>query len=205
MASFETHRRRVHDTGRTVRARHSALRTCLVAFAPYGFRATYHHLCRSARIPRDLEKDPASLIRAVEELDAARRHWLADEAVFVARRRQEKAAGVRRPQSDGSWRDAGRASSGMPAYCPNPEFHPDEPLPAVVKRVLGSVVLPTAASSWCLVCGRAGATTRWRSECYVHRLCARCGVSLSAERTAANSNVCRARAERWSEIWRREA
>lgn len=66
-----------------MRARLAALRTCLVSFAPYGFRATYHHLCRSARIPADLESDPASLVRAVEELHAARRLWSADETAFA--------------------------------------------------------------------------------------------------------------------------
>ncbi|MEJ8645175.1 hypothetical protein WKI68_36065 [Streptomyces sp. MS1.HAVA.3] len=45
---------------------------------PYGFRATYHHLCRSARIPRTLADDPASLVRAVEELHEARLVWLAE-------------------------------------------------------------------------------------------------------------------------------
>ncbi|MFD7429268.1 hypothetical protein ACFV6Z_19820 [Streptomyces sp. NPDC059818] len=203
MASFETHRGRVHDTGRPVRARHSALRTCLVAFAPYGFRATYHHLCRSAGIPADLEKDPASLIRAVEELHEARRHWLADEAAFVVRRRQEKAAGLRRPKSDGSWRDPGHLSPEGLAYCPNPESHPDELLPAVVERVLRSAVPRTAMPSWCRVCGMDEAPTRWRSEYFVYRLCPRCGVSLSAERIAANRNVHVARAERWTEIWKR--
>lgn len=64
MSSFNTHRRRVYDEGRSARVRHTNLRSCLVPFAPYGFRATYHHLCLSAGIPRNLEKDPSSLIAA---------------------------------------------------------------------------------------------------------------------------------------------
>jgi hypothetical protein len=87
MSGFATHRQRVHDGGLTARARHASLRTCAVMFAPYGFRATYHHLCLSAGVPAVLESDPQSLVRAVEELYAARQLWLADEAAYAARRR----------------------------------------------------------------------------------------------------------------------
>lgn len=79
MSGFATHRQRVHDVRLTPRARHANLRTCVVMFAPYGFRATYHHLCVSAGVPGDLAADPLSLVRAVEELGAARQLWLADE------------------------------------------------------------------------------------------------------------------------------
>ncbi len=195
----------MHDTSQPVRARHAAFRTCVVIFAPYGFRATYHHLCRSARIPADLEKDPASLIRAVEELHAARRHWLAGEAAFIARRRQEKATGLRHPKSDGSWWDHGRGWQGSLAYCPNPEFHPTGPLSEVVERILRSVIPPTAASSLCRACGTDEGTTGWRCGYFLHRLCARCGVSLSAHGTATNRKVLLARTQRWNEIWRRAA
>ncbi|MGA6172913.1 hypothetical protein ACPEIF_22030 [Streptomyces sp. NPDC012600] len=95
MPSFATHRQRVHDTVRSPRARHAALRTCVVGFAVYGFRATYHHLCRSARIPALLESDPEALVRAVEELHEARALWLEHESAYVARRRGEKALGGR--------------------------------------------------------------------------------------------------------------
>jgi hypothetical protein len=71
MSSFNTHQRRVYDEGLPARVRHTNVRSCLVHFAPYGFRATYHHLCLSAGIPKRLEKDPSSLIRAVQELHDA--------------------------------------------------------------------------------------------------------------------------------------
>ncbi|MFJ7157649.1 hypothetical protein ACIQUQ_22275 [Streptomyces sp. NPDC101118] len=54
MTSFATHRLRVHDRSLPPYRRLSALRTCLTEFAPYGLRATYHHLCRSAGIPHGL-------------------------------------------------------------------------------------------------------------------------------------------------------
>ncbi|MEV5137399.1 hypothetical protein AB0K71_09205 [Streptomyces syringium] len=129
MTSFETHRRRAHDTSRPVRARRAAFRTCVVCFAPYGFRAAYHHLCRSARIPADPCDDPASLIRAVEELHAARTLRVADETAFMARRRREKAAGRRHLTADGSRRDRGRGPGGSLAHCPDHERHLTEPLP----------------------------------------------------------------------------
>lgn len=203
MASFETHRRRVHDAGLSVRARHAAFRTCVVAFAPYGFRATYHHLCHSARIPADLGQDPASLVRAVEELHAARRQWLAGEAAFVARRRQEKALGLRHPRPDGSWWDQGRGAQGSLAYCPDPEFHPAGPLPEVVGRVLRSVVPPGSESPSCRACDGSGGAVRWGSGHFLYRLCARCGVSLGADETATERSVLLAREERWKGVWRR--
>ena len=94
MPSFETHRLRVHDTARSPRARHAALRTCVVGFAVYGFRATYHHLSRSARIPALLESDPEALVRAVEgAVHEARTLWLEAESALLTRRRREKALG----------------------------------------------------------------------------------------------------------------
>lgn len=68
MTSFLTHRSHVHDARLPLRRGHSALRTCITLFAPYGFRATYHHLTLSAAIPRRLEADQDALVRAVEEL-----------------------------------------------------------------------------------------------------------------------------------------
>ncbi|MEU1409575.1 hypothetical protein ABZ471_46475 [Streptomyces sp. NPDC005728] len=130
MSSFNTHQRRVYDEGLPTRARHTNLRSCLVHFAPYGFRATYHHLCLSAGIPKDLEKDPSSLIRAVEELHHARQLWLADEHAYANSRRADKARGFRQVKADESWRGWQRGWGNI-AYCPEPTLHPDEPLPVV--------------------------------------------------------------------------
>ncbi|GAB1340589.1 hypothetical protein ACE1SV_71790 [Streptomyces sp. E-15] len=51
----------------SLRRRHSAQRTRITLFAPYGSRATYHRLTLSAEIPRRLETDPDALVRAVGE------------------------------------------------------------------------------------------------------------------------------------------
>ncbi|MET8627342.1 hypothetical protein ABZW30_26915 [Kitasatospora sp. NPDC004669] len=92
MTSFLTRRARVLDTSLPPYRRHSALRTCLTCFAPYGLRATYHHLTVSARMPRLLEADPDSLVRAVEELHEARQLWAARLEEYKAQRQAEKRA-----------------------------------------------------------------------------------------------------------------
>ncbi|MFE7672074.1 hypothetical protein ACFU5N_07625 [Streptomyces albidoflavus] len=198
MASFATHRRRVHDPHRSARARHAALRTCVTLFAPYGFRATYHHLCRSARLPADLDSDPAALVRAVEELHEARQLWLAEAAAFAARRRAEKAAGVRAP---GEPPRLVRGPEGSLAYCPDPEAHPTARLAEVVRA------LRPAAGPGCPLCGGTGpdVTVPWDSGRRRHLLCARCGISLRTEATTPDPALPHARAERWRQVWRRTA
>ncbi|MGW4689641.1 hypothetical protein ACWEPM_32780 [Streptomyces sp. NPDC004244] len=127
MTSFATHRRRVHDVSRPPHRRLSALRTCLTEFAPYGFRATYHHLTLSAGIPARLEDDPGALVWAVEELHAARELWRAEYAARQVRRTVQKASGVRVPNPP---------EPARRLWCPDPEFHPDEPLHVVMPRIL---------------------------------------------------------------------
>jgi hypothetical protein len=209
MSSFTTHRRRVLDESLPPRARHANLRSCLVAFAPYGFRATYHHLCMSARIPRAPERDPGALVRAVEELHEARQLWLADERAYARRRREEKASGRRHVPRDDTWRRRQRQWGNI-AYCPDPVFHPTEPLAVVVGRVLRSSAPRGGAEEppECWACGDRGGPTVVRSDGYTwdYVLCARCGVSL-ARRKAAAHDPCLAvdRAEQWREIWRMRA
>ncbi|MFE4638750.1 hypothetical protein ACFRJ1_35990 [Streptomyces sp. NPDC056773] len=72
MTSFATHRLRVHDAALPVHRRMSALRTCLTEFAPYGLRATFHHLRGSAGIPRDPARDPDSCGRGSTRVRGAR-------------------------------------------------------------------------------------------------------------------------------------
>ncbi|GAA3842841.1 hypothetical protein GCM10022226_77040 [Sphaerisporangium flaviroseum] len=74
-----------------------ALRECVVHFAPYGFRPTWHHLLVNARIPRRLEDDSASLVRAVAELDEARHLWMECSNAYAARRRQKRKVGGSTP------------------------------------------------------------------------------------------------------------
>ncbi|MFG2715193.1 hypothetical protein ACGFX2_32220 [Streptomyces goshikiensis] len=192
MTSFRTHRLRVHDGSRTPRQRFAALRTCLTEFAPFGFRATYHHLCRSAGIPVEPERDPEALVRAVRELHAARELWLAEYAGWRAGRAAQKAAGVRIPDPPEPPRRL---------WCPDPEFHPVEPLPAVMPRILRA---RPGAWARCPVCEADLGTTRYRDGHHVHRLCAGCGVSLG-HRAAPGPDpaALAARAERWKLVWQR--
>ncbi|MEU9001882.1 hypothetical protein [Streptomyces sp. NPDC048551] len=173
MASFATHRLRVHDAARPPYRRLSALRTCLSEFAPYGFYATYHHLCRSAGIPRDLDEDPASLVRAVEELDEARRLWLAELAAWQVGRRAQKRAGVRRadPPQPSQW-----------LFWPDPEFHPAGRLVEVMPSVMrGRWDLEghQGRDGACPVCGAGRGTVEWDGDGYGrYTLCAGCGLGL---------------------------
>lgn len=181
MSSFTTHRRRVLDQALPARVRHTNLRSCLVQFAPYGFRATYDHLCGSAGIPRRPDADPDSLVRAVEELHAARQLWLAHVRAFAARRRREKACGqreLRRDQMRPGWQ---RGWQNI-AYCPDPAFRPEGELSAVVGRVLRAPD-PAAAGGdlVCRVCGGRDSVI-WDGSLWVHQLCATCGVSLAVLR-----------------------
>ncbi|WP_438315993.1 hypothetical protein ACSHWO_27960 [Streptomyces sp. HUAS TT3] len=193
MTSFATHRRRVHNVSRPPRRRLSALWTCLTEFAPYGFRATYHHLTVSAGIPARLEDDPGALVWAVEELHAARELWRAEYAAWQVRRTVQKASGVRVPNPP---------EPARRLWCPDPEFHPDEPLHVVMARILRTA---SGAPEGCPVCGTDRGTRVLRDGHHRHRLCAGCGVSLGATPTARDGAVLAARAEHWRLVWRRSA
>ncbi|MGW6059274.1 hypothetical protein [Streptomyces sp. NPDC055189] len=204
MSSFNTHQRRVYDERLIARVRHTNLRSCLVNFAPYGFRATYHHLCISAGIPRNVEKDPNSLVRAVKELHQARLIWLAAERAFASSRRTDKAHGFRQVRADEAWRGWQRGWGNI-AYCPEPTMHPDEPLPVVVERVLRSAVPADGALALtCRVCGNRGNTKAWHDGIRrIHQLCRACGVTLAAEQADAPDPLLAAdHARQWKEIWR---
>ncbi len=154
MSSFLTQRAHVHDTGLPVHGRHSALRTCLTHFAPYGLRATYHHLTLSAAIPRRLEADPDALVRAVEELYEARVLWLARVEEYAAQRRAQKRSGRRdvpepRPWWLWSWWDGPRQ-----VWCQDPFRHPSLRLSAYVRRQ--NAILDGAELSGCPACGDEG-------------------------------------------------
>ena len=143
MSTSNTHRRRVYDEGLPdARPGHNESAVAASSSSrPYGFRATISPSLPQRGDPRDLEKDPSSLIRAVEELRDARQLWLADERAYANSRRADKARGFRQVKRDESWRGWQRGWGNI-AYCPEPTLHPDEPLPTVVERVLRSSVLP---------------------------------------------------------------
>ncbi len=192
MGSFTTHHLRAHDSTRSPVQRFGALRTCITEFAPYGFRATYHHLCRSAGIPPEPEMDSEAVARAVEELHAAREVWLVQFREWQVRRRAQKAAGMRIPTPPEPRRQL---------WYPDPEFHPAEPLTAVMPRILRA---PSGSLTECPVCGAGYGTKSWHDGFTAHLLCAGCGASLAGRPTKPAPGVEAARAERWKLVWKRQ-
>ncbi|HEY1230128.1 MAG TPA: hypothetical protein VGF26_22690, partial [Ramlibacter sp.] len=114
MSSFSAQAARVRDAKLPLRRRLLALRECVLHFAPYGFRATWHHLVVNAGLPVYLEEDADSLVRAVDELEEARRLWLAETYAYQTQRRQEKEAGRRQPRRSEGW----HAQLAWLAFCP---------------------------------------------------------------------------------------
>ncbi|WP_433060508.1 hypothetical protein [Dactylosporangium sp. CS-033363] len=146
MTSFPAIARRVRDERLDPRQRRLHLRNCVHHFAPYGFNATWHHLATAHRI----EADPASLVRALAELEAARALVLPRAVAFTARRRLQKREGRRTPATLHPWDSRGCHAI---AYCPDPQQHPAEPLPVVVRRVLDACAAGVDPAGRCLVCG----------------------------------------------------
>ena len=182
VTSFPAAARRVRDSELESRDRLLALRECALRFGPYGFRATWHHLMVSAGVPRDLDADPESLVRAVDELEQARLVWMARTEEHAARRRREKAAGNRAPRSADGWLRQPRPI----AYCPDFQKHPTEPLVVVLRRVIAACEAGTEGV--CRACGRALTEDA---------PCPGCGVSLGQHRPPANTHF------RWRQIWLR--
>lgn len=190
MTSFPAQARRVHDTALPPQRRPYALRECTLHCAPYGFRATWHHLLVAARIPCTLSDDPDALVRAVDELQQARDVVLPRAQQYAAQRRVEKKAGSRIPRVVPFWSSWGW--SGI-AYCPDPQRHPTAPLATVVRTVLDRWSVGVTADKNCLVCG----TPRRRPGC----ACPDCGVHPDgpvARWWDPSAN------ERWRQIWRRD-
>jgi hypothetical protein len=149
VSSFPAQAGRVRNAGLPLRRRLLALRECVLHFAPYGFRATWHHLVLRAGVPVSLESDPDSLLRAVGELEDARRLWLAQVQAFSLRRRQEKALGRRQPGRDEAW----YAWPQRLAFCPDPELHPTESLATVVARLITAYRSGAVPADRCPACG----------------------------------------------------
>lgn len=151
MAGFRSLARQVRDPRLLPAQQRSSLRRCLEHFAPYGHRATWHHLCTAAGFdPGDRHPPHRSLVAALAELEEARAVWLAYEAEFAARRRREKYHGIRRPSGGEEW--SGRAcGGGCVAWCPDPAVHPADRLAVVVRRLI--TALESAPGRACPVCG----------------------------------------------------
>ena len=103
MTGFARLQARVADPTLPPHRRLSCLRSCLEHFAPYGLRSTYMYLTVAAGIPRDLSADPTPLLRAVDELAAARARWLSGIEPVIQHRNRQKAAGIRRLPDASSW------------------------------------------------------------------------------------------------------
>ncbi|MER6095185.1 hypothetical protein ABT154_04880 [Streptomyces sp. NPDC001728] len=98
--SFGTYARRARDEGLPPARRHRALRSAVSEYCPLGFHATWAYLAVTARPSPDLRRDPAALLRALDALEASRAVRTAGAAAFAARRRVEKAAGLRTPAGE---------------------------------------------------------------------------------------------------------
>ncbi|MFE7615948.1 hypothetical protein [Streptomyces sp. NPDC057496] len=160
MAGFRSLARQVRDPRSDLALRRYSLRKCLERFAPYGHRATWHHLCARHGIePEDRSPDPARLIRALDELEAARVVWLGHEAGFAERRRREKHDGLRRPGAFDDWHRHVRGGHGV-ARCADPAVHPSAPLAEVLRRLIAA--LESGPGTACPVC--AGTEMHWREE-----------------------------------------
>jgi hypothetical protein len=164
----------------------------VVRFAPYGFRATWHHLLVSAGVPRRLEDDPASVVRALDELEAARRLWTQCVDAYAVRRSREKATGRRSPRRTERW----YAGAGRLAYCPDPTSHPSEHLAVVVRRVIDAYGTGADWSATCPACGHGRSATE---------ACPHCGVDPRGPTARLPDDVRSRIAFQWREIWKRTA
>ncbi|GGV81898.1 hypothetical protein GCM10015535_22300 [Streptomyces gelaticus] len=176
MAGFRSLARQVRDPRSDLALRRYSLRKCLERFAPYGHRATWDHLCTRHGIgPEDRSPDPARLMRALDELEAARTVWLGYEAGFAERRRREKHDGLRRPGAFDDWHRRTWGGHGV-ARCEDPAVHPSAPLAEVLSRLI--TALESDPGTACPVC--AGTGIHWRQDLrcapWSGPVCTGCGI-----------------------------
>ena len=199
MASFLTHRRLVLDRTLPVRRRHAALRTCLTLYAPYGFRATYHHLTVSAAIPHNLDADPDSLSRAVDELHEARLLRMAEDARYTEQRRHEKHAGQRAPRRAGTWWHRHRQQN---YFQTDPLCHPALALPEFVRRQIS--LANGEALPGCTDCGsNRPAVSRSTGHGFID-LCCDCGAVQRSCACRQPHHLHPRERDLWPRLWRRE-
>ncbi|MFD0166527.1 hypothetical protein ACFVJH_20625 [Streptomyces decoyicus] len=177
MAGFRALAEQVRNPRLVAAQRRTALRKCLERFAPYGHRATWHHLCTRAGIAtQDRDPDPERLVAALAELEEARALWLAYEEEFAARRRKEKHDGIRQPGAIDEWHR--RTWGGCDIVpCESPQRHPAARLAVVLRRMI--VAMETGRPRRdCPVCG--GIRFAWLPESVdapaPGPACLRCGV-----------------------------
>ncbi len=198
MAGFRSLARRVRDPRLIDAEQRTCLRRCLERFAPYGHRATWHHLClRAGFAPDDRHPRHAQLAAALEELEEARAVWLAYEAEFAARRKREKHDGIRRPTSLDDWHRRTWGGNGV-AWCDDPTVHPTGRLADVLRRLI--TALDSAPGDCCPVCGATHIVWRegLRHDPAAGPVCTECGIvvpvpvlspgALTAARAAARES-----------------
>ncbi|MGW0122228.1 hypothetical protein [Streptomyces sp. NPDC003327] len=178
MAGFRSLARQVRDPGFDTALRRYSLRKCLERFAPYGHRATWDHLCRRHGFgPEDRDVDPERLVAALDEVEEARAVWFAYEEEFAARRRREKHDGLRGLGALDDWHRRVWGGNGV-VRCGDPEVHPSEPLPEVLRRLIAT--LERGPGDRCPVC--AGADFAWPRgggvEPWTGPACGDCGVTV---------------------------
>ncbi|WFB10324.1 hypothetical protein LRS74_27275 [Streptomyces sp. LX-29] len=180
MAGFRALAREVRDPHRHIAQRRTALRKCLERFAPYGHRATWHHLClRAGFAPDDRSPEPARLIRALEELEEARAVWLGYEAEFAERRRQEKHLGIRQPSAVDDWHL--RTWGGCDIVpCESPTAHPHGRLAAVLRRMIEA--MESTPGDTCPICAEERIVWREGLDRYppAGPVCTGCGIVVPA-------------------------
>jgi hypothetical protein len=161
MAGFRALAEQVRNPRLVATQRRTALRKCLERFAPYGHRATWHHLCtRAGFATQDRDPDPARLVAALSELEEARALWLAYEKEFAARRRREKHNGIRQPSAIDDWHR--RTWGGCDIVpCESPQRHPAARLADVLRSMIAAMESGLPRHD-CPVCG--GTRFSWLAE-----------------------------------------
>ncbi|MFF4697693.1 hypothetical protein [Streptomyces chattanoogensis] len=161
MAGFRALAQQVRNPGLVAAQRRTALRKCLERFAPYGHRATWHHLCtRAGIVAHDRNPDPERLVAALAELEEARTVWLAYEQEFAARRRREKHDGIRQPGTLDDWHR--RTWGGCDIVpCESPQRHPAARLAVVLRSMIAAMESGRPRRD-CPVCG--GTRFAWLPE-----------------------------------------
>ncbi|MFF1698539.1 hypothetical protein ACFVXC_33755 [Streptomyces sp. NPDC058257] len=195
MAGFRSLARQVRDPLSDMALRRYSLRKCLERFAPYGHRATWDHLSSRAGFgPEDRSPDPARLVAALDELEAARAVWLAYEEGFAERRRKEKHDGLRRPGSVDDWHRCTWGGFGV-AWCDNPGVHPSESLAEVLRRLIAA--LERDPGTGCPVCARSDLvwTHGLAHEPSAGAVCTGCGIVVP-DPVLTPAAMARARARR---------
>jgi hypothetical protein len=200
VAGFRSLARQVRDPRLLATQQRTSLRKCLERFAPYGHRATWHHLCvRHGFAPDDRHPEQSRLVAALDELEEARTVWLAYEERFAARRKKEKFAGVRQPCALDDWHRRTWGGRGV-AWCHDPDVVPAGRLPDVLRRLIDT--LDGRPADCCPVCdcSRLVWHDHLRHAPDSGPVCTGCGILVPAPALTDRALVA-ARAARFEQVY----